>query len=365
MDNILILTGKTGGGHNQVAECLCKEFKENGYNPIKIDFLCEFNKLVKFIVIDLYNLTYRIFPNCYGFLYKVFNNKLATDVFYKLLIVLLQKPIVEYINYTKPKIILGVHPFVSGVFGRLKEKKIFPCPLIEIVTDLKPHQTYVSRFVDKYMCSTQYSKNILIEKGVNSEKILTIGIPIKKEFLKYNNTKRTMKNFTIMIMGGVEGLRYIKRALKSILKTNKGTRIIVVCGKNKILKKQLENKYKNNRDVTVLGYSNKIQKLMRISNILVTKAGGITVLEAIAQKIPIIIPYYIPGQEMENTDYLVDIGIAYKTKNIRILGEIVSRMKNNPIIIEEMIKKMEACEVKGLNNSIINIIKQNEHQLLS
>jgi processive 1,2-diacylglycerol beta-glucosyltransferase len=74
--------------------------------------------------------------------------------------------------------------------------------------------------------------------------------------------------------------------------------------------------------------------------VIITKPGGLTTTESIIKNIPMIIPYYIPGQEEENTDFLVDTGMAIKVDKIKDLTTVVDYLVHNKDILDGMAKNM-------------------------
>ena len=63
------------------------------------------------------------------------------------------------------------------------------------------------------------------------------------------------------------------------------------------------------------------------SKLIITKPGGLTSTEAINKHLPMIIPFYIPGQEEENTAFLVgskeDMLDYYSIKKVFELYEML------------------------------------------
>ena len=115
-------------------------------------------------------------------------------------------------------------------------------------------------------------------------------------------------------------------------------RIFVVCGANEELKEELEkllSKYYGKKQVEILGYTDKVNELMAISDVIVTKPGGLTVTESLTMRLPMIIPYYIPGQEEENTEVMSAEGVAMET-DIAKLDETIAKLMQKPSLLEYM-----------------------------
>jgi processive 1,2-diacylglycerol beta-glucosyltransferase len=62
--------------------------------------------------------------------------------------------------------------------------------------------------------------------------------------------------------------------------------------------------------VKVLGFVDSNPELKAISDILITKPGGLTISEAMATGLPMIFYKSLPGQEEENSHYMTSRGIA-------------------------------------------------------
>jgi processive 1,2-diacylglycerol beta-glucosyltransferase len=158
-------------------------------------------------------------------------------------------------------------------------------------------------------------------------------------------------------MGGSMGVNSIKKAYKNLLNIPYPLKIIIVCGNNEALKKSLEEKYKkenNTKEVQILGFTNQIPQLMEIADVIITKPGGLTVTEALAKNIPMIIPYFIPGQEEENASVLLSAGAAFKVDSVKELNELVSGLVINPHELNEVKTNMK---IIAKDHSLDNAVK--------
>ncbi|UUZ97519.1 glycosyltransferase [Paenibacillus sp. P25] len=104
--------------------------------------------------------------------------------------------------------------------------------------------------------------------------------------------------------------------------------VVFICGKNTPLRQQIEALLGGHPRVHVFGYVQAIQEIMAFSSCLITKAGGITLAEAIAMSLPVIVFRPLPGQEKENARYLAGKGaveIVYRPEELaeRIRGSLL------------------------------------------
>ena len=92
---------------------------------------------------------------------------------------------------------------------------------------------------------------------------------------------------------------------------------------------------------------------MHISDLIVTKPGGLTVTESLACRLPLAIYSAFPGQERDNADFLISQNAAIML-NPEHGSEQISDLLNSPEKLEEMKKN---CEKLSIPNSAENIFK--------
>lgn len=230
----------------------------------------------------------------------------------------------------RPDAIVCTQAFPCGMVADYKKSYNSNLPLVAVLTDYIPHSYWIYDNVDYYIVPSEEVALRLIKKGVESSKVKPLGIPFDPEFNQRVSKDEVLRQLglnpgipTILIMGGGQGLGPIKTIVKSLKKVKTGLQAIIVTGANKKLYKSLKKalkKYK--KKILVFGYTNKISEFMSISDIIVTKPGGVTTAEALSKKLPMVIVKPIPGQEANNTAYLLEKQAAIKTddaKNINLL----------------------------------------------
>jgi processive 1,2-diacylglycerol beta-glucosyltransferase len=82
-----------------------------------------------------------------------------------------------------------------------------------------------------------------------------------------------------------------------------------------------------------------MHELMAISDILITKPGGITVSESLAIGLPLIFIEPIPGQEEANADYVVEQWAAVKARNVSSLIYKRQHLVKDPERLESMSRR--------------------------
>ena len=108
--------------------------------------------------------------------------------------------------------------------------------------------------------------------------------------------------------------------------------------------------------IKILDYTNKIPELMSVSDLVVTKPGGLTTTESLASGLPIIVINPIPGQEEENAEFLEQHGVAIWLKKDDNVKEILENIFNNPDKMLDMKIKARLLDKKNSTQDICKII---------
>lgn len=245
----------------------------------------------------------------------------------------------------QPQAVACSQAFPCGMAAYFKQAYNTELPLVGIVTDYTAHSYWVYENVDYYVVPSGNISRQLIKKGVKEEKIKVLGIPIEPKFSRPQNNKEEIKGRLglepeipiVLIMGGGQGLGPIGKIIKALDKLERPVQMAVVCGTNKKLYEKLsgkKDKFKNK--VIILGFADNIEQLMDISELVITKPGGITTAEALAKGLPMVIVKPIPGQEESNTQYLLDNGVAIKIDDIDELAGCISGLLAGPSRLSAM-----------------------------
>lgn len=112
-------------------------------------------------------------------------------------------------------------------------------------------------------------------------------------------------------MGGGWGIIVNETLLNRLLSWKDRIQLIFVLGSNhKALAKMKKDTRFNHANIHLLGYTEEVDKLMEVSDLLLTKPGGLTCTEGLAKGMPMLFYEPIPGQEEENMRYFAEQGLG-------------------------------------------------------
>ena len=249
-----------------------------------------------------------------------------------------EKLILDY----KPSVVISTHFETSRITGDLIKSNRFNGKLINVLTDYGPHSFWIVDGVDKYIVGSDRAKRELIRKWkVREDKIEILGIPVNPVFSQTPDKDALLSALglqkglsTILIVSGGFGVGPIEE-LVTELKDVKGLQLIVVCGKNPDLFKKI-NSMKIGVPSKIYGFSDNMHELMSVSDLIISKPGGISTAETLAKGLPMIIISPVPGQETRNCRLLLENRAAIKINGPKSARAAVKEFMDNPARISEL-----------------------------
>jgi len=187
----------------------------------------------------------------------------------------------------------------------------------------------------------------LTKYGVSQDKIIVTGIPISLKFNKETDRKKIIDSLNfdentpiLLIVGGKIKYSVLRNIIENVEKKS-ALRFIVVAGRDKKLQKELENSsLKKNPKVKIFNFVDNIHDYMSVANLILTKAGGLTVAECMQKNLPMVINDFIPGQEGDNVKYIVSHGAGIEAKNTKKAIKVIINLMSRP---EKIVKMKENC----------------------
>lgn len=372
MKKVIIFYASYGGGHLSAARSI-KENMETNYEDIDvklIDCMEYVNKTVNKITTKAYSEMAKKAPKTWGRVYwKSQKGPLAqiSTTSNKILSIKLYKLLKDF----EPNLIVSTHPFGSQMCAYLKKHGKLNAKIATVMTDYAPHDQWLvfNKYVDYYFVSHDGMKKELHEKGIPNEKIFATGIPLSNKFLLKYDKPTILKSFglspdkkTVLFFGGGEfglGKTQTFKIFKSFVECPENIQIVAISGKNQKMKEAFENLVEslNKTDsVKILEYTNQVPELMSISDLVVTKPGGLTTTESLASGLPIVVINPIPGQEEENASYLEKNKVAIWLKKDDNVEAILKDLFSNPEKMQEMKIRARLLAKKNSTKDICKIL---------
>ncbi|TXK85244.1 MGDG synthase family glycosyltransferase [Paenibacillus sp. N3.4] len=315
---VLILSEGFGAGHTQAAYALAVTLERRcSHIETRVLELGSFlHPTIAPWIFHAYKKTLTSQPKLYGKLYRSQYKKSLNRLTQLALHRIFYAQTAAIIGQWEPQAIVCTHPFPSVVVSRLKRAGL-AIPLCTVITDYDVHGTWISEEVNKYMVSTEDVKNKLLGRGISEAQVEITGIPVHPSFREAHDKAIIRQQFqlkqmpTVLVMGGGWGLIGGHSLSEHLMRWRDHIQFIFCSGNNEraLAKLAMDTRYQH-PNIRLLGFTDEIGKLMEVSDLLITKPGGMTCSEGMAKSIPMLFYDPIPGQEEENLHYFTQHGFG-------------------------------------------------------
>ncbi|MDB6022063.1 MAG: UDP-N-acetylglucosamine:LPS N-acetylglucosamine transferase [Pedosphaera sp.] len=329
MKKVLILTAGFGEGHNAAARNL-RDALEFVSDDVKVEVLDlfessygSFNTLAKNAYLGMVQYA----PKVWGGIYSLLDNSAFLENrlagFGRL-----KNALGDILHETQPDCVVSAYPVYAHVIQELyRDHSERPFRFITIVTDsITINSTWFRAPSDLYCVPNEATATVLKAAGVPEKRIRALGFPVSHLF-----TEPVAVPLTTPTFGETRRILYIintgkKKAGKVIdrLLDIPDTQLTITVGRDAELKAKLTEQTHRHADrVSILGWTNQMPQLMLTNHLVIGKAGGASVQEAIAARCPMIINQVIPGQEEGNARLITDYGLGAVAERNREVPELV------------------------------------------
>lgn len=363
--NILILTASIGSGHLSVARAIAEAVRHISRGSAKakvrvaiVDLLKTLSSLPTIATKRLYLSSLKISPKIWA---MIFSRSTESDWPVKLLNLLsapfIQKKFLRLIKKKKPDLLVSTFPMWNIIIKKIWDKygggKL---PFVSVVTDsISIHKAWTTGNPDYFIVPNEDTQVSLKYLGVPRRKIKVFGYPISERFFKPTdipsfykkwNLATAKKTLLMILSTGIswERVSQIRQAMQRSKLKNLQL-LIIACADERWTKKLTALKWPWPTRVT--GWTNEMYDFIHAADIVLTKAGGATVMECLNCQKPIVIVDAIPGQEIGNVMLVqkYNLGVVLN-KNLNDFDRAIEYILKNESLIKKNLgtqKKINAA----------------------
>jgi len=337
---ILIAYATAGSGHRKAAEAIAHTAKAQGHTVELADIVQFMAWLSRKIYSDGYLLLISRFTPVWGLVYWLSDIPAlsALNVHLRRFIdAWMGRHFIRHLLREKPDVVISTQFLASELVTIAKIKHGLKTRLITVVTDFGVHNFWVNPGTDAYCVAAESTQRILLEKGIPAGRIVVTGIPLDKKFVEPVDRQEALRGwdldpsrFTVLVATGGVGIGPIEDVVRQL---KDEVQLLVVCGTNRRLQNKLAQE--NHPNVRVFGFVDFMHKLMTACDVIVTKAGGLTVTESLTKHLCCVFFYIIPGQEKMNARTITQHKAGFFEHSARRVAWRIRQLKLNPDLLKE------------------------------
>ncbi len=341
---ILVLSASVGAGHLRAAQAVELALRELAPEASirNVDVLELTNAAFRHVYGRAYLDLIARAPHMLGYFYDLMDQPRSahqkSDRLRRLVEKLNLGRLLKLLQSEPWEIVVNTHFLPAELIAGLRSQDRLDTPQMTVTTDFETHRLWVNQPCDHYFAATDEGKAYLVHWGVPAEDVSVTGIPIHPVFRRPKDRAECLarqglvgdRPIVLQVAGGF-GVGPVEKIHHELLSIEKPLEIVVVAGRNAELKQELEAMPVPERHRrVVVGFTDQIDELMAVADVIVTKPGGLTTAEILARGAVMAIINPIPGQESRNSDYLLENGAAIKVNNVATLGFKLTQLLAEP-----------------------------------
>jgi processive 1,2-diacylglycerol beta-glucosyltransferase len=347
---VLILSAAVGAGHVRAGQALELAIRQIAPQTFvkHIDVLnltnAVFRRIYGKMYIDLVNHAPHVLGYVYDWMDRPRRPKYPPDQLRLLLEKINLSRFLDMLESEKWDVIVNTHFLPAELIASLRRKRKIHTPQITATTDFDTHRMWVNQPCERYTTATEEGAVYLQAYGVPAEHTVVTGIPIDPVFAVPKSRSACLeahgldgsRPIVLQLAGGF-GVGPVAGIFKGILAVEMPIQVIVVSGRNVKAKKQLEAiEIPRRHKAAIFGFTDKIDELMNVADVVVSKPGGLTTSETLARGAVMAILNPIPGQEIRNSDWLLENAAAIKINNIPTAKGKLEALFSDPKRLEDL-----------------------------
>jgi processive 1,2-diacylglycerol beta-glucosyltransferase len=344
---ILIATVTAGAGHVQAAAAVEEAWRTLRPRDAlqRLDVLSYTPRLYRKVYVDGYVKIVEHAPELYAHVFKKTDNPALVKKltgFRRTLAHLTTNKFVTQLRKFRPEAVLCTHYLPLEILARLRarRKQALAPMTVSIITDFEAHALWMEAGVDLYCVAAEETKARLLARGARNENVVVTGIPISAKFSSQIDAAAVRKRMglrddlpVLLVLGGGFGLGPVAQILAEINKVQAIVQVLVVCGRNEQLRRELSVQERK-QPTHILGFVTNMHELMATADVVISKPGGLTTSEALAMGKPLFVLNPIPGQEAANSDFLLEHGAAAKANRLEDLPYRLEKLLGSRKLVE-------------------------------
>jgi processive 1,2-diacylglycerol beta-glucosyltransferase len=363
---VLILTASYGSGHNRVAQTLAAEFERAGATARVVD---HFRELVHPVFDDasrsLYYGILRRTPLLWGAAYWLADQLSVSSPLLVRLNRLGMRKLRRLMLAERPDHVVSVHPTPVAALSELRARGLGVPPHTTVFTDFVAHTQWIYPNVDRYCVPAEEIAHDLMARGVPRERVVVTGIPVAPEFTV--PTDRAAARLALGLSprvpvllfmdGSGGGFGRLEDATRKILEMEEPLQALVVTGREERLEAHLRGLAAGRESrVKVFGFVDNVRQLMAAADFLVTKAGGLTLGEALAAELPVISFGSLPGQEARNERFAAMAGVALVARSDAQLHRVIAAALRDPVLLRNIRERVHLYRRPQASRTIVDLV---------
>jgi 1,2-diacylglycerol 3-beta-galactosyltransferase len=364
--DVLFAISDTGGGHRSAAVALSAALDQASDGELSWA-IEDILRLTDFPGVrgapELYDQLSTRWLRLYDLTFQLTNTTRTVDLLSRLVFMTARRNLIRLLLERRPRLVVATHPLVHRLVVAARRAHRLPFRVITVVTDLVTlHASWTYPGVDLALVPTDEAFQTMYRRGMRPSQMQRTGFPVHPKFADFTADQIAARQalglapdkFTLLLTAGGVGSGRLAELVHALERSFPEKDLLVVTGKNKALQAELTRRSRSSR---IFGFVDNMEALMAASDLVVTKAGPGTLMEALVMRKPVIVTEAVGMQEQGNIDFVLnyELGLFCPT-NERIVGAV--RELEHPQRHGDTVRRLEGAVPRNGASQIAQVMME-------
>ena len=358
---LLLITASIGAGHNSVTRALRQEL--DGRDDLRVDVLDAMDLVPRWVRAyyagGIYLGMSRL-PWAFGLGYRLSDHpqtprrgriegaRMAWERW-------ACRRLVREVAALSPELIVHTHFLSPPILAAAIRAGRLACRQIVVATDVELHRLWLSEGVEHWFVPQEYSGRRLERWGLSPQDITVSGIPIQRKWdlpldrqAIFGRWNLPADRPIVLLTGGTDyTVGPIVRIARQLARRCPRAYVVVLSGRNKKLQGQLTTLKETPASILPIPFTDRVNELVAVAALMVTKPGGITTAECLAKGTPMVLSNPVTGHEGGNAEFLARQGAAVIARGAGRIVETAGALLEDPAALAQMAERARALYRPG------------------
>jgi len=363
---VLILTASYGSGHTRAAGILADEFRRAGALPTVVDHFRDlvhpaFDRWSRALYYAILHRAPALWGGAYWLGDRInvgsplllgFNHVGARNL----------RQMLRAHHYDQ---VVSVQPTPAGALSFLHSRGERIPPHTTVFTDFVAHTQWIHPHVDRYCVPSEEISHELTARGLPRESVVVTGIPVAPDFLEQPDRAAARLSLglsprlpvLLFMDGSGGGFGRLEEAARAVLAMEQPFQAVFVAGHSRALEARLKRLVAGHEQrIKIFGFVDHVRAMMAAADILVTKAGGLTLAEALAAELPVICFGSLPGQEARNERFAAMAGVGLVAGSGAQLQRVIAAALRDPGLLKSIRDRIRLYRRARAAEEIVDLV---------
>jgi 1,2-diacylglycerol 3-beta-galactosyltransferase len=314
---ILILTIDYGLGHRSAAEAIETALEESYGNAAQIKLVNPLDDPRAPALLrdgqDRYDEVVQEIPQLYNVSYQISDAGAPSTLIESTITVMLYPVLRDLVRDFAPDVIVTTifmyQAPLDAIFA-LSEDRV---PLVTVITDLVSlHELWFHDAADRCLVPTETARDLALEHGLAEDRLQITGIPVDPALAREEGDRAALREelgwnpdrTTILAVGG-KRVSHLTETLHVLNHSGLAIQLVPLAGRNEELEQAFQE-IEWHVPAHCYGFVENVPTMMKASDAIICKAGGLIVTESLAAGLPLMLIDVLPGQETGNAEFVIE-----------------------------------------------------------